>query len=173
MTTGECAIDNSSMPDNGQLDPAWQLIVDTNSSLNYICPAKDEDYFWFTTTTDGTILSVHLWNNVTTSPLNLCYAIIPDTDHNQTLGSTCRGATIGQIDIQATHYIAKSGTYFIKVWAENGKEDRRNPYLVEIREVHDPTITNRTTPRTKPRRWLPIRKVIFRILAIRIGSRST
>jgi hypothetical protein len=139
VTIGECANDDSSMPDNGQFDPDWKLVADSPSALNYICPAKDVDYFWFETTADGTILSVTLLNTVSNSPINLCYSIIPNSDHNQTLDPPkCRGATIGQIDIQATHYIEKSGIYFIKVWADNNKEDRKNAYVIKISQVTDP-----------------------------------
>ncbi len=81
---------------------------------------------------------VHLWNNVTTSQLDLCYSIIPDTDHTQTLGTQCRGDVQGQIDLQATYNISVSGIYFIMVYANSGGQDSRNPYLISIDQVVDP-----------------------------------
>ena len=133
---GKCPIDSSM---EGNTDPDWQLVAGQEKT-GYICPAKDVDHYWFQVDVPNTIVEVTLRNNVTLSPVDLCYTVLSSAASAPSLGGVCDpDGTDGVTEIHGAHFLANTGVYFLQVRDENGDDtDPRNPYRLSLDLRSDP-----------------------------------
>lgn len=134
----QCVVDDSAR--RPATAPNWELDPDGEPADGVICPTGDVDHYWFEIDTPGTILSVGLSNNVTMSPVDLCYKLLPPDEDAPAIADRCdHDGMDGVTELAGSHYLASAGTYFIEVRDESGDDqDARNAYALEIAQVADP-----------------------------------
>jgi hypothetical protein len=120
----------------GSTAAEWKLTAGEQKT-GYICPRTDVDHYWFTSASDRTILGISLKNTVTMSQVDLCYSL---SSASGNVGGQCdENGADGITDIQASHYLASAGTYFLEIRDASGDdEDVNNAYGLTITQTLDP-----------------------------------
>jgi len=133
-----CRIDNSASKNT---DAEWKLEDGGDSKEGWICPRGDNDFYWFEVPTARTIVAVDLHNNVTLSPVDLCYDIYYQGEDIRLSGLCDSDGLDGVTELEGTHYLERAGTYHLVVRDEGGDDEdprRSNKYLLSIQMVPDP-----------------------------------
>jgi hypothetical protein len=134
----KCQVDNSASKNT---DPEWQLQDGGDAKEGWICPKGDIDYFWFEVDTPRTIVAVDLHNNVTLSPVDLCYDLYYQNEDIR-LSGLCDPDGIGGVtELEGTHYLERAGTYDLLVRDQGGDDEdprKSNKYMLSIQMVADP-----------------------------------
>jgi len=132
-----CQRDNSKENDTSE---EWKLEPGGDGVSGYICPKQDIDHYWFEVSEPRSIIGVSLSNNVSLSPVDLCYDIFKQGSRTRLGGKCDSDGMDGITELYGTHYIEETGIYFLEIRDEGGDdEDPRltNNYMLSIELVPD------------------------------------
>jgi hypothetical protein len=148
----KCVVDNSASKNT---DAEWKLEDGGDALEGWICPKNDIDFYWFEVSTARTIVAVDLHNNVTLSPVDLCYDIYYQGEDIRISGLCDSDGLDGVTELEGTHYLERAGIYHLVVRDEGGDDEdprKSNKYMLSIEMVPDPDTyePNNTKDEAKP-----------------------